>query len=168
MKRFGYLAALAAIIPAGILFGRKLWRRQGANDVVARHRDAVGARDWETVTALYIPDVRYSDPDVDLAGRDAVVQRARDLEQPFSDVSFEARAGCSANGFAVCKWTYRATQTGELVLPDGTRVPPTGRRIALPGVSLYELENGLIVAERSYWDNAGLREQLAAEQLTVV
>ena len=50
-------------------------------------------------------------------------------------------------------------------------VPPTGRRIEVPGIVLVEFEGGRVARERVYWDQASVLAQarlLDAEQLPVI
>lgn len=165
MRRGGYLAAMAAAVaaPAGLAVGITDLRRRKATNLVARHREAIEARDWDTVSALYSPDVTYSDPETELVGIEAVVARARELEQPFADAVFAERSTHVADHFAVMEWTYSGRNTGEITLRDGRHLGPAGRNVALKGMSLYEIRNGKIVSEHSYWDNAALAAELAAE-----
>ena len=62
------------------------------------------------------------------------------------------------------------TQTREVpwLVPG---VPPTGRRIEVPGIVIVEFQGGRVARERVYWDQASVLAQvglLDAEQLPVV
>jgi ketosteroid isomerase-like protein len=61
------------------------------------------------------------------------------------------------------------TNTGEIVLSDfgrgatgttGETFPPTGRSMDITGVIVHETDDGLIVAERQYWNMLELSAQL--------
>ncbi len=128
--------------------------------VVQKQYACFRKRDWETLASLYHPLVRYSDPDVDLVNREKAVERARQLEAPFSDVRLDVSFIPAGRGFAIAEWVYSAANHNALTLPDGVDLPATGKRIRLPGISVFQIEGNLVVAERSYWDNASLYSQL--------
>jgi steroid delta-isomerase-like uncharacterized protein len=139
--------------------------REGAGvsveqDVAQKQYASIRKRNWEALAALYDPLVHYSDPDVDLTGREKAVERARQLEAPFSDARLDVSFLPAGEGFAIAEWTYSAVNRGALTLPDGVDLPATGKRIRLPGISVFRIEAGLVVEERSYWDNAALYSQL--------
>jgi len=128
--------------------------------LVQKQYACIRKRDWDALASLYHPLVRYSDPDVDLTGREKVVERARRLEAPFSDVKLDVSFVPAGSGCAVCEWVYSAANHDALTLPDGVDLPATGKRISLAGISVFQIEGDLVVAERSYWDNAALYSQL--------
>ena len=45
-------------------------------------------------------------------------------------------------------------------MPDGTELPPTGRRIELRGMELVVVRDGKIVIDNLYYDNAAVMAQL--------
>jgi len=55
------------------------------------------------------------------------------------------------------RWTGRGTHRGEF-----QGIPPTGRRVAVPGVVFYRIENGRIAEFRGSFDMFGLLQQLGA------
>ena len=61
---------------------------------------------------------------------------------------------------AAFEWSWVATHTGPLTMPDGTELPPTGKRIELKGMELVQLRDGKIVVHRMYWDNMAVAGQL--------
>jgi steroid delta-isomerase-like uncharacterized protein len=106
--------------------------------------------DWAALSELYAEDVAYRDPDVTLTGRDRVVDRLRG--------QVDAMPGCTAT-------VHRAFDDQDAVVLEWTLLAPTGddTPIRLDVVTAYEFRDGLISAERNYWDNAGLLAQLGAE-----
>ena len=61
-----------------------------------------------------------------------------------------------AEGDTVAKrWTYHATQTGDLA-----GLPPTGKRITMSGLELFRLTGGRIVECWLGYDNLSLMQQL--------
>jgi predicted ester cyclase len=58
------------------------------------------------------------------------------------------------------EWIFVGTHTGPLLLPDGTELPPTGKRVEVRGMELVELRDGKIVVDNLYYDNLALAGQL--------
>ena len=52
------------------------------------------------------------------------------------------------------------THTGPLVLPDGTELPPTGKRVEVKGMELVRVRDGKIVVDNLYYDNLAVAAQL--------
>jgi len=50
------------------------------------------------------------------------------------------------------EWTFTGTQTGPLSLPDGTQLPPTGKRLEIKGMELVQVRDGKIVVDNLYYD----------------
>jgi ketosteroid isomerase-like protein len=65
-----------------------------------------------------------------------------------------------AGSVVVLEGTFTGTHTGNLVAPDGTVIPPTGRRISGPYVGITVVDDGLIVSDKLYHDRLDLLEQL--------
>ena len=55
------------------------------------------------------------------------------------------------------RWTGRGTHRGEFL-----GVPPTGKRVAVPGVVFYRIAEGKIVEFRGTFDRMSLLQQLGA------
>jgi predicted ester cyclase len=60
---------------------------------------------------------------------------------------------------AVIEFIGRGTHTGTLASPMG-EIPPTGRRVELPFCEVYRITNGKIVGGSTYFDLAGMLQQL--------
>ena len=58
------------------------------------------------------------------------------------------------------EFTWVATHTGPLVMPDGTELPPTGKRVAAKGMELVQGRDGKLAVHHMYYDNMALAEQL--------
>jgi steroid delta-isomerase-like uncharacterized protein len=106
------------------------------------------AADWTQLQRLYAEDVRYSDPDGELSGRDAVLQRLRE--------QVEALPG---SGYRI-RHTYSDGGTGVVV--EWTLSGDEGMPIELAIATVYDFLDDRIVSERNYWDNAALLGQLGA------
>ena len=58
------------------------------------------------------------------------------------------------------EWTFVGTHTGPVPLPDGTQLPPTGKRVEIRGMELVQLRDGKIVVNTLYYDNMAVLAQL--------
>jgi predicted ester cyclase len=58
------------------------------------------------------------------------------------------------------EWTFVGTHTGPFALPDGSRLPPTGKRVELRGMELVQVRDGKIVVDNLYYDNMAVAVQL--------
>jgi steroid delta-isomerase-like uncharacterized protein len=125
------------------------------------HSSCVG-RDGEVnltqLLAYMGPDVRYQDvPGAAVfVGHDGIREMTKSANQMSSDLRFEVLSGvCDGRTFAfesIC----RGTNTGAV-----GPVPATGRSFEFRLVSVGEVsEQGLVTAQRDYWDLAGLLAQL--------
>lgn len=58
------------------------------------------------------------------------------------------------------EWAWSGTNTGPLVVRDGTQVPPTGKRVEVRGMELVHLRDGKIADYHMYWDGMAILRQL--------
>lgn len=70
-----------------------------------------------------------------------------------ADVQTVALDGDQRLGFI--EWTFRGRHTGEFL-----GIPPTGRRVELPMLGIYQLADGFISGGREYYDLATLLRQM--------
>ncbi len=61
----------------------------------------------------------------------------------------------------VTRWTGRGTQTGEFM-----EMPPSGKKVAVPGVQIDRFSGGKIVEEWTLFDQLGMLQQLGAVPAT--
>jgi predicted ester cyclase len=59
--------------------------------------------------------------------------------------------------FVATRWEGRGSHAGEIV-----GIAPTGRDVAVSGLTLSRLENGKIVEEWTNWDTLGMLQQIGA------
>ncbi len=58
------------------------------------------------------------------------------------------------------EWTFVGTHTGAFLMPDGTELPPTGKRVEIRGMEFVRLRDGKIVVDNLYYDNLAILVQL--------
>ena len=59
------------------------------------------------------------------------------------------------------EWTWAGTHTGPLVLPDGTELSATGKRVEGKGVDVAQVRGGKAAVLHQYWDNMAVARQLS-------
>ena len=119
--------------------------------------DAVRGRDFDRLRALYHPDYVYMSGDgIEQKGADAGVAVAQTYLKAFPDMDMELRHQFVAGpGASVLELTARGTHQEEL---DG--IPATGRAVEIVVCNVIEVQDGLIVREREYYDGVSLLRQL--------
>jgi steroid delta-isomerase-like uncharacterized protein len=124
-----------------------------AADITRRIFQAYNDRDLDVMLASVNPDVRITLPGGQLiSGREEMRTHEQQEWEGFPDARVEVRQVIDQGSMAVAEYIWAATNTGPLNLPDGSTLPATGKRIELPCVTVVEVKDGLVAAERSYWD----------------
>ena len=127
-----------------------------AADIQRRYFECIERRDFEGIRTLIGEGYTYVDPSGEVGeGADAAIAVPETYMKAFPDMSFEIRGIHEAGKVSVMEFTARGTNTGELM---GT--PPTGRPVEIRVCNLIEVKDGKIVAERDYWDQMSMMQQL--------
>ena len=66
----------------------------------------------------------------------------------------------SVRAFTVLSRTEKAFQQELGLLPEGTELPPTGKRVEMKGMELVRVRDGKIVVDNLYYDNLAVAAQL--------
>jgi steroid delta-isomerase-like uncharacterized protein len=114
------------------------------------------SHDIERIASFYAPD--YIGEDVGQAQKQHGPQeRSRVLASyvhAFPDLHFSGESIIQDNRVALV-WSMTGTHHGTLM-----RIPATGRRINVRGVSLLTIEDGKVIRGLTIWDTAGLLRAL--------
>jgi steroid delta-isomerase-like uncharacterized protein len=115
--------------------------------------EAWNAHDIERIETFYAPgyegvDVGQAKPQRGPQGASWLMKR---YLQAFPDLRFVDEDVVVQGDRAVLVWTAHGTHGGELM-----RIPPTGRRISVRGISVLTIEDGKITHGLYVWDAAGL------------
>ena len=131
--------------------GRDLWNQFEA---------LYGKQDYMGDASLFASDGVHVDPFGRREGREAIGAFLEEGDKPFSDITMETLQLVEEGDTVVAEWVWRATHTGPLPLPDGSEIPPTGKTVELPGVSVMTVREGKVAEQRDYFDNAAMMTQL--------
>jgi steroid delta-isomerase-like uncharacterized protein len=116
--------------------------------------------DYSGMASLYATGAVHVDAAGRHEGREAIGAYFEDADRPFSGISMETSRVIEEGNSAVAEWTWRATNTGPMPMPDGTEIPATQKPVELPGVSVLTVRDGKIDSQRDYFDNASVMSQL--------
>ena len=139
-------------------------KADGPHDtLVRRFIAAIEQRDADAYAALFAEDAVAQHPLVPdpIRGREQIRDSEQALYDAFSDIRVELRSLLSSQDSCAIEVVLRATNTGLLDIGDEQPVPATGRTVELPAVWWCEIrDDGLIAAERDYFDSGALMAQL--------
>jgi steroid delta-isomerase-like uncharacterized protein len=111
------------------------------------------ASDLDAVMDLYAEDSVQLMPDGVFEGRSAIRERLAQELNAFSELAHRVESFVEQGDAFADEWTFVGTHTGPITLPDGTEVPPTGRRVEIRGMELVQVRDGKIVVDNLYYDN---------------
>jgi predicted ester cyclase len=116
--------------------------------------------DLDAIMALYADDAVQGMPDGVFRGSNTIRERLALELQAFSDIDWGYVSYVEQGDAFADEWYFIGTHTGPFRLPDGTDVPPTGKRVELHGMELVEMRDGKIVVDNLYYDNLTIAVQL--------
>ena len=128
--------------------------------LLERYVELYNAGDLDGVMDLYAEDAVQLMPDGTFEGRSAIKDRlARELAA-FADIAHRYVSYVEQGDAFADEWVFAGKHTGPLVLPDGTELPPTGKRVEVKGMELVRVRDGKIVVDNLYYDNLAVAAQL--------
>lgn len=116
--------------------------------------------DFGEITTSYAPDAVEITPQGTYTGYEAIAGRYREHWGTFPDGHIEPFSWTVEGDTAVVEYTWTGTHTGPMTGPDGTQIPPTGKHVAFPVVSAFQVRDGRTVSHRVYWDQLSALAQL--------
>ncbi len=122
---------------------------------------AYNAGNLEEMVRLVSPTVEWSDPDNQLVrGQADLLAHLKwgATACPAAQITLDTFA--VAGDRVAAEGEYRGEHVGILNLPDGTQVQPTGRTVHFRLASVSEVHDGVIMAQRLYWDNFDVYSQM--------
>jgi steroid delta-isomerase-like uncharacterized protein len=130
----------------------------------AEENRALARRSWEIVSQrnpdlieeFYPPDLVWHEPDQDIRGYEQAKQFVSTFLQAFPDINISVEDVIAEGDKVVSRYTIRGTHQGETEAFG----PPTGRQMALEGITIHRFEDGKIVEEWERYDNLSALQQL--------
>jgi steroid delta-isomerase-like uncharacterized protein len=154
------------------LSGRWLPRAAELRDFATRWLEAWNSHDLDALETMVTEDITWEDPaqfGETVHGRAEFRAFTADLFRGIPDVRFDLIGPpylpLEGDGLAV-RWRMTGTFTGDLAVwgkrfgPNPPAYAPTGRRVDIEGVDLYEFRDGLVSKWTIVYDLLGLSQQL--------
>src|SRR5262245_35388373 len=116
------------------------------SDLLDHYVERYNAGDLEAVMDLYAEDAVQVMPDGTFVGSSAIRERLALELDAFSDVAHRVESFVEQGDAFADEWTFVGTHTGPFPLPDGSELPPTGKRLEIRGMELVEVRDGKVVA----------------------
>ena len=128
-------------------------------EVARRYIDAWNIRSPAAINGMFVEGGTYTDPVTKgpLTGA-AIGGFAEGLFVPFPDLTFEITSNEETASGVVLEWTMRGTNTGSL-----SGLPPTGARIAQPGIDVIRVSGDKVLSVRGYFDRQTMLDQLGLQ-----
>lgn len=121
---------------------------------------AYNAGDLSTAAELYLPEVVFVGPEVELKGREQVTEYFRAFREAFPDGYSEVVARHDSGDSTIDEWVFRGTHTGPLPTPTGEMLAPTGARVSVRGIDVQTHRARGIASHRTYYDQVQFLSQL--------
>lgn len=93
-------------------------------------------------------------------GREGFREMMAHHKAPFPDGKVEVISQVAGEDSVTNECVYRATHTEPLPMPDGTEVPPTGKKIEVRFCEVWRFEGGKVKSLHGYADNLTVMGQL--------
>jgi ketosteroid isomerase-like protein len=116
--------------------------------------------DLDGLADSYAEDATLITPDGTAQGRAAIREQWGREKAAFPDRAVTEGVLFEQGDTIATEFTWAGTNTGPLVLPDGTELPPTGKRVQTKGMELVLVRDGKIATHHEYWDSMALAGQL--------
>jgi steroid delta-isomerase-like uncharacterized protein len=130
------------------------------SDLLNLYVERYNTGDLDGVMDLYAEDAVQNMPDGAFEGRSAIHDRLAQELDAFSDVQHTVRSFVE-QGDAFCdEWTFAGTHTGSVLLPDGSQLAPTGKRVEIAGMEFCAMRDGKLIVDTLYYDNMAVAAQL--------
>ena len=122
--------------------------------LLERYVELYNAGDLDGVMDLYAEDAVQLMPDGTFEGRAAIKDRLAKELAAFADIAHRYVSYVEQGDAFADKWVFAGTHTGPLLLPDGTELAGTGKRVEMPGMEFVQ-----IVVDNLYYDNLAVAAQ---------
>jgi hypothetical protein len=127
--------------------------------------DAFNARDFAAVDEVHHPDmIAYITGFADLIyGREAHTEAMQQLLRMFPDIHVNSDPypiQFGSGDWITVVTNATGTFTGEMTLPDGTVIPPTGKKWDVEFGQTTKWHGDQLIVISAFWDAALLRKQI--------
>ena len=133
--------------------------------LMKKRDDAFNARDFAAVDEVHHPDmIAYITGFADLIyGREAHTEAMQQLLRMFPDIHVNSDPypiQFGSGDWITVVTNATGTFTGEMTLPDGTVIPPTGKKWDVEFGQTTKWHGNRLIVISAFWDAALLRKQI--------
>jgi steroid delta-isomerase-like uncharacterized protein len=129
-------------------------------ELLDRYVERYNAGDLDGVMELYAEDAVQIMPDGTYEGWNAVRDRLAQELDGFTQLNHTVRSFVEQGDTFADEWTFVGTHSGPFRLPDGSELPPTGKRVEIRGMEVVQVRDGKIILNALYYDNLASMAQL--------
>ena len=122
-------------------------------ELFKNYTKAIANSDWDAVSNMYAEDCVGIDPDgTKYEGRTANLENDKKWGSMMSDFNFNYANTVESGNSTVVEMEVTATMTGEMPMPDGSSIPPSGKTHTFKACMIIDWDNGQIKKQRIYAD----------------
>ena len=122
-----------------------------SEQLMRKWTEGFAAADWDKVASTYADDVIVSDPTGSTyEGKEANLENDKGWRSTFSDFNFDFKTFHTSGNTTAVEFEITATMTGEMQMPDGSKIPATNKTHTMSACGVMETENNLIKNNRIY------------------
>ena len=129
------------------------------NAAIARRwfDDVCNGRNRAAANEIFTADHRLQDPSSPGVpdGPEGMANLAAVYYTAFGDACWTITEMVATDDTVVTRWTGAGTHTREL-----NGIPPTNKRVTVPGIHYMKFRNGKIAESYNVWDTLGMLQQL--------
>ncbi len=129
-------------------------------DVTRQYFDRLSAGDRAAAVAMFAPGARFATLMGEMPVPDGALSMLGGFDTAFPGHRFEVTRIIEAGEDVAVEGVWSGTNTGPMMLPDGSQSPATGRIAHAPFVTMFKVRDGQIAEHVAYWDLAGFMAQL--------
>lgn len=127
--------------------------------IVQQYMDAIPRRDFSKIRQLLHPKYSYTGSDGERReGVEAGIAVVEMYTTAFPDLKLDVKNIQAVGDTVVIEFVAKGTHRGDLM-----GISPTNRKVTVPVCNITEVRDGKIFAEREYFDNAFMLQQLGIE-----
>ena len=124
-----------------------------SEQLMRKWTEGFAAADWDKVASTYADDVIGSDPTGSTyEGKEANLENDKGWRSIFSNFNFDFKTFHTSGNTTAVEFEITATMTGEMQMPDGSKIPATNKTYTMSACGVMETENNLIKNNRIYMD----------------
>lgn len=121
---------------------------------------AIGRGDVEQALSLIAVHADFQTPAGRVPVPDGVRAMLNGYVTAFPGSRFEVTRVFGNDDEMAVEGNWVGTHNGPMSMPDGSKLPPTGKSVRVPYATLFKLNRDQITSHHAYWDMASLLGQL--------